>query len=134
MTLLLHRLCAGHTDNVSCAAISADSRTLVTASDDTTARVWDLGTGVCRAVLPHLAPPTSVALSADGHLALVASSNHAASLWDLASAACVCTLEGHKDAITGVAFDGVGYHVATCSRDSTVRFWSTITGAPAAPL
>ena len=125
--------CTGHSDNVVSAAISTDSTILATASDDCTARLWNLGTGRCQGVLTHAAPTTRVTLSGDGQLALVACADHTASLWDIATGGRICTLSGHKDAITGAAFNGSGYHVATCSRDSTVRYWSTITGE-ATPL
>lgn len=123
----------GHSDNVVSAAISTDSAILATASDDCTVRLWDLTSGRCQGVLTHAAPPTSVTLSGDGQLALVACSDRTATLWDIATGGQICTLEGHKDAITGAAFDGSGYHVATCSRDNTVRYWSTITGAAHVP-
>ena len=128
-----YRARVGHSDNVVSAAVSADSSTLVTASDDCTARLWNLSSGRLLGVLTHVAPLTGVTLSEDGHLALVACSDHTASLWDIASVERICTLEGHEDNITGVSFDGSGFHVATCSRDSTVRYWSTITGAAPVP-
>ena len=112
-----------------CAAVAADGSFVVTASDDRTARVWDLDTGACAAVLPHLAPLTCLALSSDGQLLVAATVNHVASLWDVGTATCLCTQEGHKDSVTGAAFDGGGFHVATCSRDGTLRYWSTISGA-----
>ena len=124
---------SGHTDNVVSAAVSADSATLVTASDDCTARLWELSSGRFLGDLPHVAPLTSVTLSEDGHLALVTCSNHVASLWDIASRERICTLEGHQEDITGAVFTGSGFHVATCSRDSTVRYWSTITGTTCMP-
>ena len=49
---------AGHEDIISCAAVADDGSFVVTASDDKTARVWDLDTGACAGVLPHSAPLT----------------------------------------------------------------------------
>lgn len=118
----------GHTDSVSSAAVSVDGRTLLTASDDATARAWDLTTGACTAVLPHLSAPVSVALSRDTRTAVVVGANHVASLWDVPTATCTASLEGHTDVITAAMFDGSGFHVATSSRDCTVRYWNTITG------
>ena len=133
----------------------------MTASDDKTARIWELDTGACAGVLPHTAPLTvsacwmsmtmpltvtlmcsptcpnlmdtvcccqGLVLSSDGQLLLAVTANHTASLWDVGTATCLCTLEGHKDSITGAAFDGGGFHVATCSKDGTLRYWSTISG------
>ena len=36
---------AGHTDTVNSAAFSPDGKLVVTASDDNTAKVWDVATG-----------------------------------------------------------------------------------------
>ena len=45
-------------DIVSCAAVAEDGSFVVTASDDKTARIWELDTGACAGVLPHIAPLT----------------------------------------------------------------------------
>ena len=39
------RQLSGHTDSVLSAAYSPDGKTIVTASDDQTARIWDAATG-----------------------------------------------------------------------------------------
>ena len=75
-------------------------------------------------------PHQGLALSSDGQLLVAVTANHVATLWDVGTAACICTLEGHKDSIIGAAIDGGGFHVATCSKDSTLRYWSTISGRP----
>lgn len=42
---------AGHSGRVNTVTVSEDGATLITASDDSTARVWDANSGECRAVL-----------------------------------------------------------------------------------
>ena len=41
----------GHSGRVNTVTVSDDGGTVVTASDDSTARVWDAATGECRTVL-----------------------------------------------------------------------------------
>lgn len=43
--------CVGHTDGLETASLSADGRTLLTAAYDRSARVWDLRSGKCIAIL-----------------------------------------------------------------------------------
>lgn len=43
--------CAGHSDGLETASLSADGQTLLTVAFDRSARVWDLRSGKCAAVL-----------------------------------------------------------------------------------
>ena len=42
---------SGHRGRLNTVTVSSDGATLITASDDSTARVWDAASGDCRAVL-----------------------------------------------------------------------------------
>ena len=46
-----HALLAGHTDGVESGCLSEDGLTLLTVAYDRSARVWDLRSGMCAAVL-----------------------------------------------------------------------------------
>lgn len=43
--------CTGHSDGLETAALSSNARTLLTAAYDRSARVWDLWSGKCVAIL-----------------------------------------------------------------------------------
>ena len=68
------------------AAFSSDGARVVTASKDTTARLWGATTGEQVAVLPgHEAPVLGAAFSPDGARVVTASLDRTARLWDVGS-------------------------------------------------
>jgi hypothetical protein len=73
---------AGHEKSVTSAAFSADGARVVTASADTTARVWDAASGREIARLAgHTSTVWTAAFSADGARVVTASSDNSARIW-----------------------------------------------------
>jgi len=57
----------GHVHGVNCVAVTPDGKTVVSGSDDHTLKVWDLGTGRCRATFEgHTDCVYGVAITPDG--------------------------------------------------------------------
>lgn len=113
----------GHEEGVNAASWSPDGRYLVSASDDRTARIWDVESGQTLLTLGRARSATS-AFNAHGI---------AVDAGDAAAAA----LE-HDDGHTGFVFDAhfnpQGSLVVTASFDESVRFWDVRTGRPVALL
>jgi WD40 repeat protein/DNA-binding SARP family transcriptional activator len=115
----VHRL-AAHTGAVGGLAFGDDG-TLVTASEDGTARVWDLATGRERATfLGHNAPLHHVAVSPDGSRVATASDDRTVKLWDPSDGRELLTLTGHDNLVYGVAFSPDGRLLASAGMDGTV--------------
>ena len=72
----------GHTARITDIGISADARWLLSASEDTSVRVWDVPTGRCIEWMEFPESVTSLSLSADGRILAMAHANSPGiSLW-----------------------------------------------------
>jgi WD40 repeat protein len=72
--------------------VTPDGRRVVSASQDTTLKVWDLATGRVDAMLVgHAATVTACAVTPDGQRVVSASLDRTLKVWDLATGACLLT-------------------------------------------
>lgn len=119
----LHTL-RGHTSTVRCLKMS-DANTAISGSRDTTLRVWDIRTGICRNVL--VGHQASVrCLEIKGDIVVSGSYDATAKIWSISEGRCLHTLSGHFSQIYAIAFDG--QRVVTGSLDTSVRVWDAHTG------
>jgi WD40 repeat protein/tRNA A-37 threonylcarbamoyl transferase component Bud32 len=118
-----------HEHGVNTAAFSPDGRHLVTASNDKTAKVWDVRTGqevcTCRG---HTMPVFQAKFSPDGRWIATAGDDGTAKLWEAATGRELRNLSGHDREVLAVAFSHDGRRLATAGYDQTVKLWDTATG------
>ncbi|KAK4144138.1 uncharacterized protein C8A04DRAFT_36800 [Dichotomopilus funicola] len=115
----------GHSKWVTSVAFSHDSKTLASASDDKTVKLWDTVTGACTATLKgHSDQVSSVTFSHDSKILVSASSDNTVKLWDT----------GHSDWVNSVAFSHDSKTLASASWDKTVKLWDAATGTCTATL
>ncbi|MBA4019282.1 MAG: serine/threonine protein kinase [Pirellula sp.] len=121
-------LAEGHEYLTSSAAVTPDGLTLVTAAVDGTTRIWDLRSGVERAILSGTGRAAVLAVSADGRLALTGDSARGAQLWNLADGALVRTLPSHRTEVSAVAISPDGSILCTAEGSGRVNAYRTADG------
>ncbi|WP_228013150.1 serine/threonine-protein kinase, partial [Nostoc edaphicum] len=113
---------SGRLSSVNALAISPDSSTLASGSDDKIVKLWDLNTQKLLASLSrHSQAVKSVAFSPDGQILATASDDKTIKLWEVETLKEICTLLGHSHAVKSVAFSPDGQILASGSWDKTIK-------------
>jgi WD40 repeat protein len=113
------------------AAFSPDGTRVVTASNDKTARVWDVTTGKpLTSPLEHQDLVVSAVFSPDGTRVVTASHDKTARVWDAATGKPLTSALEHKGQVWSAAFTPDGTRVVTASEDRTAQVWDAATGKP----
>jgi len=119
----------GHTGTVLHVAFSPDNQTILTGSDDNTARLFDIESGKQLQVFSgHTDQINDIAFSPDSKWALTGSSDKTARLWDTATGKEIRSFIGHTNNVITVSFSPNGKQILTGSEDKTLRLWDIETG------
>ena len=119
----------GHFGSVGHAEFSPDGRRIVTASWDSTARVWEAASGELVVALEgHSGLVMHAAFSPDGSRIVTASSDKTALVWEAASGELIVALEGHTGWVDHAEFSPDSSRIVTASDDNTARVWEAASG------
>jgi WD40 repeat protein len=114
---------SGHNDIIWGVSFSPDSKTLATASDDKTVKLWSVEGKELSTLKGHTDWVRGVSFSPDGKTLATASDDKTVKLWSVEGKE-LSTLKGHTDWVRGVSFSPDGKTIATASNDKTVKLWS----------
>lgn len=119
------RLLEGHTHAVR--ALSAHGRTLVSASYDSTVRVWDILSGKCRHVLAgHGQKVYAVVYDHLREQCMSGSEDGTIRLWSTVTGECIRLLEGHGSLVGLLNIRPSS--IVSAAADSSINVWDPISG------
>lgn len=120
----------GHGGKINDVAITHDGKWAFTASEDKTARLWNLEQGKCVRVISHTAGVTSVAISDDGNFGLSGGNyeNPCIYLWNLRSGEQLQVFKGHKGTISALTYLNTSNSFLSGCSDGSLRIWDANTG------
>ncbi len=119
---------SGHTGRIYRASFSPNSRYLVTASGDNTAKIWEVSSGrMIKTLRGHSSHVFSASFSPNNRRVVTAGGN-TAKIWEVSSGIQIKMLIGHTKVVHSAEFSPDGNYVVTTSEDGAAKIWDARSG------
>jgi WD40 repeat protein len=122
LTEPLYTTISKHKGNILSTVFSPDGTRILTASDDNTAKLWDLRGNLLMDLHKHTKAVNSALFSPNGTLILTASDDNTAKLWDC-QGNLLTDFNKHTGAVNSASFSPNGTFILTASDDNTTKLW-----------
>jgi WD40 repeat protein/serine/threonine protein kinase len=125
-----------HRARISAVGLSPNGQTVLTASWDLSARLWEANTGKpIGPPLEHNSTVRSAAFSPDGRRVITGAGalDKTARIWDAGTGQLVCPPLQHPCAVSAAQFTPNGNVAVTVGADHAVRLWNAANGQPLKP-
>ena len=122
------RTLSGHQATISRLVFSSDDRTLASADEGGTIKLWDLTTGQAKDSFSTGGKVTALRFAPNGQMLASAGEDKTISLWDLRSDGLRVKLKKHDATVNALAFSPDGQLLASGSDDRTVIIWEILSG------
>eukprot|EP00795_Rhopilema_esculentum_P010669 gene10669-19418_t len=121
----------GHEDEINCCAFSSDLKFMVTGSDDSVVKLWDVAENKVQHTLKgHSGPIKGCCFSPDNLKVASCAFDHKIVIWDAQTGTAITTLEDHSSSVESVEFSPCGQYLASGSWDKTGIVWNLKTRLP----
>ncbi|MDJ0795978.1 MAG: hypothetical protein QNJ51_03935 [Calothrix sp. MO_167.B12] len=114
----------GHSSAVISVSFSPDGKTIASASDNNTIKLWRTDGTLIQTLEGHSSKVLSVSFSPDGKTIASASDDNTIKLWRT-DGTLIQTLEGHSSKVLSVSFFPDGKTIASASDDNIIKLWRT---------